>query len=199
MFQSLPLLKITGDNSLEAMMGEVLGEMDIDNKLQQTPTEAKPRTYILESKRFETDEHPLSEEEVEEIEDVSQDCTIFNGISYLGSASVNAPKSQTETNLNMAILNEQSHNQEVIKVSVSVPSCSDGSVVLYDAATGTVMARYEIHRIVFYAHGLADSKETACFSFTYTQGGTIESYIFQCHVFRCDIPEAVSAAFFTSP
>ncbi|XP_046669635.1 rab GTPase-activating protein 1-like isoform X3 [Homalodisca vitripennis] len=188
---SLPLLKITGDNSLEAMMGEVLGEMDIDNKLQQTPTEAKPRTYILESKRFETDEHPLSEEEVEEIEDVSQDCTIFNGISYLGSASVNAPKSQTETNLNMAILNEQSHNQEVIKVSVSVPSCSDGSVVLYDAATGTVMARYEIHRIVFYAHGLADSKETACFSFTYTQGGTIESYIFQCHVFRCDIPEAV--------
>lgn len=50
-------------------MGEVLGEMDFDNKLQQAlekHVEAKPRTYIVESKRFETDEHPLSEEEVEE-------------------------------------------------------------------------------------------------------------------------------------
>lgn len=55
-----------------------------------------------------------------------------------------------------------------------------------------VMARYEIHRILFYAHGTAESKEAACFSFTYTQGETVESSIFQCHVFRCDIPEAVS-------
>lgn len=63
---------------------------------------------------------------------------------------------------------------------------------LYDAGSGVVMARYEIHRILFYAHGTAESKEAACFSFTYTQGETVESSIFQCHVFRCDIPEAVS-------
>lgn len=61
--------------------------------------------------------------------DVLQDCTIFGGVSYLGAASINAPKSETEIHRNMAILNEQSSNQVAIKVSVSVPSCSEGSVV----------------------------------------------------------------------
>ncbi|XP_054272121.1 rab GTPase-activating protein 1-like isoform X2 [Macrosteles quadrilineatus] len=196
---SLPLLNISDDSKtegdLEAMMGEVLGEMEPDNKRTEQQRQDPPetanhrRSYITEAKRFETDEHPLSEEEVD-MGDLNQDCTIFNGISYLGSASVNAPKSETETHRNMAILNAQSQDQEVIKVSVSVPSCSDGCVVLYDAA-GAVMARYQIHRILFYAHGTAESKEAACFSFTYTQGETVESSIFQCYVFRCDIPEAV--------
>lgn len=60
-------------------------------------------------------------------DDILQDCTIFNGVSYLGSANVNAPKSDTEIQRNMVIFNEQS--VEPIKVSVSIPSCSDGSVV----------------------------------------------------------------------
>jgi hypothetical protein len=63
---------------------------------------------------------------------------------------------------------------------------------LYDAASHIVMARYEIHRILFYARGTAGSTETSCFAFTWSHGDTQESAIFQCHVFRCDIPEAVS-------
>lgn len=59
--------------------------------------------------------------------DVHQDCTIFNGVSYLGAAAINAPKSDTEIQRNMVILNESI--VEAIKVSISIPSCSDGSVV----------------------------------------------------------------------
>lgn len=57
--------------------------------------------------------------------------------------------------------------------------------------TQSVMARYEIHRIIFYAHGAEDTPETSCFAFTWSHGETQESAIFQCHIFRCDIPEAV--------
>uniref|UniRef100_A0A146LJE7 Rab GTPase-activating protein 1 n=2 Tax=Lygus hesperus TaxID=30085 RepID=A0A146LJE7_LYGHE len=130
-----------------------------------------------------------SSDDIDEICDVLQDCTIFNGVTYLGTVTVNAPKSETEIQRNMVDLNEQI--VEGIKVSVSIPSCSDGSVVMYDGATNTVMKKYEVCRITFYAHGKPESNEAACFAFTWTHGDSIESSIFQCHVFRCDIPEAV--------
>ncbi|XP_021936280.1 rab GTPase-activating protein 1-like [Zootermopsis nevadensis] len=126
----------------------------------------------------------------DEVPDVHQDCTIFSGVSYLGAAAINAPKSEAEIQRNMCILNEQS-SEQAIKVSVSVPSLSNGTVVLYDAASHVIMARYEIHRILFYARGTAGSTEASCFAFTWSHGDTQESAIFQCHVFRCDIPEAV--------
>ncbi|XP_050304026.1 rab GTPase-activating protein 1-like isoform X2 [Anthonomus grandis grandis] len=122
---------------------------------------------------------------------VDQDCTIFAGVTYLGAAQINAPKSESEIHRNMAILNEQSVEQG-IKVSVSVPVSSQGLVVLYDAQTNSVISRYEIHRILFYARGSADSKEASCFAFTWSHGDSQETAIFQCHVFRCDIVEAVS-------
>jgi len=59
---------------------------------------------------------------------VQQDCTIFSGVSYLGAAAINAPRSEAEIQRNMSILNEQS-SEQAIKVSVSVPSSSDGTVV----------------------------------------------------------------------
>jgi len=63
---------------------------------------------------------------------------------------------------------------------------------LYDATSHVIMAQYEICRILFYARGTAGSAEASCFAFTWSHGDTQESAIFQCHVFRCDIPEAVS-------
>lgn len=60
--------------------------------------------------------------------DVDQECTIFSGVFYLGAAAINAPKSETEIQRNMAILNGQSTAQG-IKVSISVPLSSQGLVV----------------------------------------------------------------------
>ncbi|XP_073988097.1 rab GTPase-activating protein 1-like [Rhodnius prolixus] len=174
-----PQLNIAGDGSLEGLwqsLGEMLKE-DIDHPLKEL--DATPNLNKLSS----------PEDDIEEICDVLQDCTIFHGVSYLGAAQMNAPKSETEIQRNMVILNEQT--AEAIKVSVSIPSCSDGCVVLYDAATNSVMQRYDICHILFYAHGKPNSNEAACFAFTWTHGESLESSIFQCHVFRCDIPEAV--------
>ncbi|VEN58730.1 unnamed protein product [Callosobruchus maculatus] len=125
------------------------------------------------------------------VSDVDQECTIFSGVTYLGAAAINAPKSEAEIQRNMAILNEQSTEQG-IKVSISVPSSSQGLVVLYDANTNSVISRYEIQRILFYARGQVEGAEAGCFAFTWSHGDTQESAIFQCHVFRCDISEAVS-------
>ncbi|BES92829.1 Kinesin protein [Nesidiocoris tenuis] len=164
---------LTGKSAIEA--GSILGSPEDDVNALNEVQMASPQN--------------TSDDDIEEICDILQDCTIFNGVTYLGTVTVNAPKSETEIQRNMVDLNEQI--VEGIKVSVSIPSCSDGSVVMYDGGTNTVMKKYEVCRITFYAHGKPESNEAACFAFTWTHGDSIESSIFQCHVFRCDIPEAV--------
>lgn len=61
---------------------------------------------------------------------MDQECTIFSGVTYLGAAAINAPKSETEIQRNIAFLNDQTQSSDQgIKVSVSVPSFSTGIVV----------------------------------------------------------------------
>lgn len=67
--------------------------------------------------------------EINSLAHVQQECTIFNGVTYLGSAAINAPKSECEIQRNMNILNAEQSLNLGIKVSVSVPSSSQGSVV----------------------------------------------------------------------
>ncbi|ESO96116.1 hypothetical protein LOTGIDRAFT_116192 [Lottia gigantea] len=119
----------------------------------------------------------------------SGDCTVFNGVTYLGCAIVNAPRSEVEIYRNMAIMNDQT--QMAIPIVLSVPSTSEGVVRLLDPSSDSEIASYRIHRILFCARGPADSNEKKCFAFTFSYGDTAESAIFQCHVFRCDLAEAV--------
>jgi len=51
---------------------------------------------------------------------------VFSAVTYLGSAAVNAPRSEAEINRNMAILNQQS--QMAIPITLSVPNHSEGIV-----------------------------------------------------------------------
>ena len=67
--------------------------------------------------------------EISTLSDVQQECTIFNGVTYLGSAAINAPKSEGEIQRNMNILNAEQSLNVGIKVSVSVPGSSQGCVV----------------------------------------------------------------------
>ncbi|XP_077268303.1 GTPase activating protein and centrosome-associated isoform X3 [Temnothorax americanus] len=146
----------------------------------------KPEDYLEEDLKIH-----LCDPELNTLSHVQQECTIFNGVMYLGSAAINAPKSECEIQRNMNILNAEQSLNLGIKVSVSVPSSSQGSVVLYDAGTQQAIARYEVQRILFYARGESAGSCAACFAFTWSHGDTKESAIYQCHVFRCDIPEAV--------
>lgn len=65
---------------------------------------------------------------ISSVSDIDQECTKFSGVTYLGAAAINAPKSEAEIQRNMAILFEQSSEQG-IKVAVSIPSSSQGVVV----------------------------------------------------------------------
>jgi len=56
------------------------------------------------------------------------DNTVFTELTYLGSAVVDAPRSETEISRNMKVLNAQS--QRAIPVTLSVPAHSEGVVRL---------------------------------------------------------------------
>lgn len=55
--------------------------------------------------------------------------TMFDGISYLGSASITHPKDKTEILRIMAILNGEHVADHDMKISVSIPVSSDGAVM----------------------------------------------------------------------
>lgn len=63
---------------------------------------------------------------------------------------------------------------------------------LHDANSKAVIAYYEISRILYYARGPPGSDDEACFAFTWANGESADTTVFQCHVFRCHIPEAVN-------
>lgn len=63
---------------------------------------------------------------------------------------------------------------------------------LSDAATNAVIAHYEVKRILFYARGPVGTADQACFAFTWSHGDSQDSVVFQCHIFKCLIPEAVA-------
>lgn len=52
--------------------------------------------------------------------------TTFNGVTYLGCALVNAPRSEVEIYRNMSILNEQS--KQAIPIELYIPRTSEGNV-----------------------------------------------------------------------
>ncbi|XP_037949810.1 rab GTPase-activating protein 1-like isoform X2 [Teleopsis dalmanni] len=119
-------------------------------------------------------------------EDIDQGCTIFSGVTYLGAANINAPKSEIDIYRIMSELN--SGTSTGLKISISIPNTSEGLVVLHDAESNSVIATYEIQSIILYFRGPVETVENGCFAFTWLHGESL----FQCHVFRCHIPEAVS-------
>ena len=119
--------------------------------------------------------------------------TIFHNVAFLGSVVVHNPKDEVAIQQHMAVMNQESPNP--LLVTVSVPRSSLDSVVLRESATRTRVASFRIQRIIFFARGEANSEENSCFAFTSAHGETEESNVVQCHVFRCEVPEAVNRIF----
>ena len=61
---------------------------------------------------------------------------------------------------------------------------------LLDPVTSTEIANYPIYKILFCVRGHDGTTESDCFAFTESH---FNSEIFRIHVFRCQIPEAVSS------
>uniref|UniRef100_A0A8C5BM99 RAB GTPase activating protein 1 n=1 Tax=Gadus morhua TaxID=8049 RepID=A0A8C5BM99_GADMO len=116
-----------------------------------------------------------------------EDSVVFSQLTYLGCASVNAPRSEVEALRMMSILRGQCNLP--LDVVLSVPGVSEGTVRLLDPVTSTEIANYPIYKILFCVRGHDGTTESDCFAFTESH---FNSEIFRIHVFRCQIPEAVS-------
>ncbi|XP_048876957.1 rab GTPase-activating protein 1 isoform X1 [Brienomyrus brachyistius] len=116
-----------------------------------------------------------------------EDSVVFSKLTYLGCASVNAPRSELEALRMISILRGQC--QMPLDVTLSVPGVSEGTVRLLDPQTSTEIANYPIHKILFCVRGHDGTPESDCFAFTESHYNT---EIFRIHVFRCEIQEAVS-------
>lgn len=62
---------------------------------------------------------------------------------------------------------------------------------LYDEESDAIYSSFDIFSILFYARGTKNSADQACFAFSWSHGDK-ETAIYQCHIFRCNIPEAVN-------
>ncbi|XP_066466568.1 rab GTPase-activating protein 1 isoform X1 [Tiliqua scincoides] len=116
-----------------------------------------------------------------------EDSVVFSKLTYLGCASVNAPRSEVEALRMMSILRSQ--GQISVDVTLSVPNVSEGTVRLLDPPTHTEIANYPIYKILFCVRGHDGTPESDCFAFTESH---YNSELFRIHVFRCEIQEAVS-------
>ncbi|XP_061553697.1 rab GTPase-activating protein 1 isoform X2 [Phycodurus eques] len=115
------------------------------------------------------------------------DSVVFSQLTYLGCASVNAPRSEVEALRMMSILRGQC--QLPLDVTLSVPGVSEGTVRLLDPNNSTEIANYPIYKILFCVRGHDGMPESDCFAFTESH---YNAEIFRIHVFRCQIQEAVS-------
>ena len=77
-----------------------------------------------------------------------------------------------------------------------MPKSSDDQVVLRSILTKNIVTTFEICRIIFFARGMTGSPEQSCFAFTcaHTDHEAKKTF-FQCHVFRCEVIEAVTKVF----
>ncbi|XP_050442635.1 rab GTPase-activating protein 1-like isoform X2 [Adelges cooleyi] len=186
---SRPELNIGGNGDLEHLkkcLNEILDEEANYNNFTNNIMDDKDTSCCN------TQQLPKNTDFVSDNLDIIQKGTMFDGICYLGSASITQPKEKTEILRIMAILNRERVSGQDMKISVSIPVSSEGAVILFDATTNTIIARYEIESIMFYANGVNGTKEASCFAFSWAHGENKENALYQCHVFRCSIPEAVN-------
>ena len=127
------------------------------------------------------------------------DHTIFYNVAYLGAVSVHNPKDEATIQEHMSVMNQSGSSASPLWVTVSVPRSCNDSVVLRETTTRSRVAQYRIHKIIFFARGQVDTPEKCCFAFTCALGdgpvSATPSGLVQCHVFRCEMQEAVNKIF----
>ena len=113
---------------------------------------------------------------------------LFSGVFYLGSSTVDAPISETEANRKMNILHEQALTSHPMPIILSIPVTNEGSVLLKDPKTDQPLTSFSVKTILFCARGNdATLQDCFCLNVKHKRSGT-----YHCHVFQCEIMEAVS-------
>ena len=118
---------------------------------------------------------------------------LFGGVFYLGSSSVDAPVSEREANRKMYILKKQAEESQPIPVVLSIPLVNEGSILMKDPESEQPMSVFPVKTVLFCARGNADELLNCfCLNIRHKRSG-----IYHCHVFQCEIREAVSIPTFT--
>ncbi|XP_039253519.2 rab GTPase-activating protein 1-like [Styela clava] len=202
----------TSNDVLEEQQDQDKGQVRPKNLLLRTEINQEDQPLSKEdtpeNSHRHTDTHEIEQEQERSEKEsyLDEDCILFHGINYLGCASVNAPRSEAEAlrtikilrNQQMSPENETGHGDKspskLIDVVLSVPNVANGIVRLLDPTGSGEIAHFEIYKILFCVRGLDSEPERDCFAFTEAHK---KSGIFQCHVFRCELPDAVKKVLYS--
>ena len=113
-------------------------------------------------------------------------CVLFHGITYLGSATVNAPVSEIELKRTISIMRD--HAVISIDVILAIGLAANGLVRLVDPVSRTDIASYNSDKICFWGKGDEETREKDSVAFNVSHG---EEEMFHCHVFKCEEEDAV--------
>ncbi|CAN0176847.1 unnamed protein product [Lampetra fluviatilis] len=180
--------------SAEAEGASVMAERT-DGEMSDSQTVANNPRCSKEGPRGPDSASPTSSRSSRSLrgDDDCEDCDgaaellVFPRVTYLGSASVDAPRSELEALRVAAILRQQC--LAPLEVALAVPTASGGSVRILEADSSVEIARYPVQRILFCVRGHRATQESDCFGFTESHNA---ADIFRIHVFRCPEPHEVS-------
>jgi len=141
------------------------------------------------------DDDKINDTKVKEDEDecVDENCILFHNVFYFGCSSVTQPHDKTQVQQAMSIMTSSSSSgamtsDKQIEIVLSIPRLADGCIRFLDPLSN---GRNQIKKFALYSLILCTKGEnhlTGCFSFVETLHN---SDLFQCHVLRCQVPEAV--------
>ncbi|KAI6229680.1 hypothetical protein M3Y99_01143000 [Aphelenchoides fujianensis] len=114
--------------------------------------------------------------------------TVFNNVTYLGSATVREPQDEKEVSLIIAQLNQEVQ-EGAMSVKIEVPAFYMGSIRLFDGEAE--IRKFPIAQIRCCTCGLKGTKQQECIAFSFTQKIRTADQSHQCHVFRCQSPQIV--------
>jgi len=151
------------------------------------PTDSNTKKETVETEQSQSTSSPTlsASTSLEQYEPAS----IYRGVIYLGSTTVNAPISEVEANRKIAILKVHSDAAQAIPINLLVPTMSTGRVILKDPEQDQPLAMFQVKTILFCVRGRAPDL-LDCFAFNVRHK---TSGIFHCHVFQCENPQEVSS------
>lgn len=121
--------------------------------------------------------------------------TVFHNILYLGSRDIVDPKCEETIQSQIEEANRSGSGAMVaVLATISIPRASDGIVYVREASESSIMHRFPVYQIIFFARGNADTEEASCWAFTTIVNAPNERR-FVTHIFKCEVAEAVTKVF----
>ncbi|CAF0906762.1 unnamed protein product [Rotaria sordida] len=191
-----PQLKVAAEKFFFFFL--VSGEIvDLEKNMAEILNETSDNNIPIPESNPDENFSQISTEQEESRPDLTTS-VLFHGVTYLGSSSVNAPRSEDELHRNMAILNEQS--KVALEVTLCVPDNADGVVRLLDPQSEVEIMSYRVSQILFCARGPSNSPLACCWAFTASRpsiltneqsGKNPNEILYQCQIFRCENQDAI--------